>query len=153
MRVIYVVPGAMSDGPLGVAEMARRQALLQQWTFGGTAVEVVDVDNGVHSIESAYEELLSAPKTIERIQALEEEGCDAAIIGCFGDPGLEAARELVHIPVIGRRRCCSPRSSATASAFSPSSTVSRRATVSRPSAPGCSTSWCRCAVSAFRCWN
>lgn len=101
MRVIYVVPGAMSDGPLGVAEMSRRQALLQQWAFGGTTVEVVDVDNGVHSIESAYEELLSAPKTIERIQALEEEGCDAAIIGCFGDPGLEAARELVHIPVVG----------------------------------------------------
>ncbi|MGO4832657.1 aspartate/glutamate racemase family protein, partial [Rhizobiaceae sp. 2RAB30] len=36
-----------------------------------------------------------------RIQALEREECDAAIIGCFGDPGLEAARELVHIPVIG----------------------------------------------------
>ncbi|MEM6739876.1 MAG: aspartate/glutamate racemase family protein, partial [Pseudomonadota bacterium] len=26
---------------------------------------------------------------------------DAAIIGCFGDPGLEAARELVTMPVVG----------------------------------------------------
>jgi Asp/Glu/hydantoin racemase len=29
------------------------------------------------------------------------EGFDAAIIGCFGDPGLEAAREFLPIPVVG----------------------------------------------------
>nr|MCU0944234.1 aspartate/glutamate racemase family protein [Rubritepida sp.] len=29
------------------------------------------------------------------------EGFDAAIIGCFGDPGLEAAREMFPIPVVG----------------------------------------------------
>jgi len=29
------------------------------------------------------------------------QGFDAAIIGCFGDPGLEAARECFPIPVIG----------------------------------------------------
>ena len=101
MRITYVIPGEMSRGPLGVAEMVRREGMLQKWAFHDTVVQVVDVDNGIHSIESAYEELLSAPKAIERIQALEGEGCDAAIIGCFGDPGLEAARELVSMPVIG----------------------------------------------------
>lgn len=29
------------------------------------------------------------------------DGFDAAIIGCFGDPGLDAAREFLPIPVIG----------------------------------------------------
>ena len=29
------------------------------------------------------------------------QGFDAAIIGCFGDPGLEAARECFPIPIIG----------------------------------------------------
>src|SRR4249919_2284962 len=101
MRITYVIPGEMSRGPLGVAEMVRREGMLQKWAFHDTVVKVVDVDNGIHSIESAYEELLSAPKAIERIQTLEAEGCDAAIIGCFGDPGLEAARELVSMPVIG----------------------------------------------------
>lgn len=101
MRIIYLIPGEMSRSPQGAAEMARREKLLQKWAFRETDVRVLDVDNGVHSIESAYEELLSAPKTIERIQLLEIEGCDAAIIGCFGDPGLEAARELVRMPVIG----------------------------------------------------
>lgn len=101
MRIIYVVPGDMSSSPADISKKAERQRLLQNWAFPGTEVSVVDVDNGVHSIESAYEELLSAPETIMRIQALENEGCDGAIIGCFGDPGLEAARELVRIPVIG----------------------------------------------------
>ena len=50
---------------------------------------------------SAYEELLAAPGAIDRIRDLEEKGLDAAIIGCFGDPGLEAARELVSMPVVG----------------------------------------------------
>lgn len=101
MRIIYLIPGEMSRSPLGAAEMMRREKLLQRWAFRDTQVRVLDVDNGVHSIESAYEELLCAPKTIERIQSLEAEGCDAAMIGCFGDPGLEAARELVRMPVIG----------------------------------------------------
>jgi allantoin racemase len=101
MRICYVVPGAMSQGPLGVTEMQRRERLLQEWAFPGTTVTVVDVANGVKSIESAYEELLAAPGAIDRIRDLEREGIDAAIIGCFGDPGLEAARELVSIPVIG----------------------------------------------------
>jgi allantoin racemase len=86
---------------MGVAEMQRRERLLQEWAFSGTTVTVVDVANGVKSIESAYEELLAAPGAIDRIRDLEREGIDAAIIGCFGDPGLEAARELVSIPVIG----------------------------------------------------
>jgi allantoin racemase len=101
MRICYVVPGAMSQGPLGVAELRRRERLLQEWAFQGTTVTVVDVENGVTSIESTYEELLAAPGAINRIQDLEREGIDAAMIGCFGDPGLEAARELVSMPVIG----------------------------------------------------
>jgi allantoin racemase len=91
----------MSQGPMGVAEMRRREQLLQEWAFQGSRVTVVDIANGVASIESSYEELLAAPGAIERIQDLEREGIDAAIIGCFGDPGLEAARELVAMPVIG----------------------------------------------------
>lgn len=101
MRICYVIPGAMSQGPLGAAEIRRRQDLLQSWAFEGTEVTAVDVQNGISSIESAYEELCAAPGGVDRIRELEQEGVDAAIIGCFGDPGLEAAREMVSIPVIG----------------------------------------------------
>ncbi|WP_309084897.1 aspartate/glutamate racemase family protein [Chelativorans sp.] len=101
MRIAYVVPGPMSKGPMGLKEMRRREALLNSWAFQGTEVAVVDVPEGPASIESAYEEALCVPATIELILKCERDGFDAAIIGCFGDPGLEAARELARIPVVG----------------------------------------------------
>ena len=51
MRITYVIPGEMSRSPLGVAEMVRREGMLQKWAFHDTVVQVVDVDNGVQSIE------------------------------------------------------------------------------------------------------
>jgi allantoin racemase len=48
-----------------------------------------------------YEEYLSIPSTAQRAVELEQEGWDALILGCFGDPGLDALRELVSIPIIG----------------------------------------------------
>lgn len=101
MRIAYVVPGPMSKGPMGLKEMRRREALLNSWAFPGTQVSVVDVPDGPASIESAYEEAMCIPATIDLIMKCEREGYDAAIIGCFGDPGLEAARELVTMPVVG----------------------------------------------------
>lgn len=101
MRIVYVVPGPMSKGPMGAKEMRRREALLNSWAFEGTEVTVLDVSDGPASIESAYEEALSVPATVEMIVKCEQDGYDAAIIGCFGDPGLEPARELVTMPVVG----------------------------------------------------
>lgn len=101
MRIAYVVPGPMSKGPMGRKEMQRREALLNSWAFDGTEVSVIDVPDGPASIESAYEEAMSVPVTIDMIMTCERDGFDAAIIGCFGDPGLEAARELTTMPVIG----------------------------------------------------
>ncbi|MEM9221883.1 MAG: aspartate/glutamate racemase family protein [Pseudomonadota bacterium] len=101
MRIAYVVPGPMSKGPMGLKEMKRRERLLNEWAFPGTEVTVVDVPSGPASIESAYEEYLAIPATLDLIVACERNGYDATIIGCFGDPGLEAARELVSIPVVG----------------------------------------------------
>lgn len=52
-------------------------------------------------IESLYDEALLAPWNVEMAVEAERRGCDAVITGCAGDPGVEAARELVSIPVIG----------------------------------------------------
>lgn len=53
------------------------------------------------SIESRMEELELAQWVIERTMEAERRRFDAVITGCFGDPGVEAARERVRIPVIG----------------------------------------------------
>ncbi|MEM7441924.1 MAG: aspartate/glutamate racemase family protein [Pseudomonadota bacterium] len=101
MKIAYVVPGPMSKGPMGATEVKRRERLLNQWAFEGTSAKVEDVETGPSSIESAYEEMLAIPATLDLIRDCERNGYDAAIIGCFGDPGLEAARELVRMPVVG----------------------------------------------------
>ncbi|MGQ0549521.1 MAG: aspartate/glutamate racemase family protein [Armatimonadota bacterium] len=52
-------------------------------------------------IESLYDEALLAPWNVEMAVEAERRGFDAVITGCAGDPGVEAAREMVRIPVIG----------------------------------------------------
>ena len=101
MQLVYVIPGPMSRGPLGPAELERRGWVLRRAAFPGTEVDVVDVPSGPLSIESAYEEYLSVPATLDAIRDLEGRGYDGAIVGCFGDPGVDAARELVRMPVVG----------------------------------------------------
>jgi allantoin racemase len=44
---------------------------------------------------------LAAPDTVAKILQAEEDGVDAVISDCMTDPGVEAAREVVSIPVIG----------------------------------------------------
>jgi allantoin racemase len=67
----------------------------------GTEISNVFLKSGPASVESAYDEALAAPDVIARVREAEEEGMDAVIINCFGDPGLDAAREVVSIPVLG----------------------------------------------------
>lgn len=101
MRILYLIPGPMSKGIFGAKELERRRAVLQRYASAGVEVLVRDTESGPSSIESAYEEYLSIPGAMQRVMGAEREGIDAVIIGCFGDPGLDAARELVKMPVVG----------------------------------------------------
>jgi allantoin racemase len=67
----------------------------------GTEISEVSVDKGPASIESSYESALAAIGVVAKIVEAEREGVDAVISNCMDDPGVEAAREMVSIPVIG----------------------------------------------------
>ncbi|NUU16619.1 hypothetical protein HP550_05075 [Cellulomonas humilata] len=67
----------------------------------GTVVDAVQPTMGPASIESHYEEALAVPGLLEQIALGEADGVDAYVVACFGDPGLDAARELAHGPVVG----------------------------------------------------
>lgn len=56
---------------------------------------------GPELIEGYYDEALCVPPMLHRFSDLEAEGFDAAIIACFDDTGLDAARALLSIPVFG----------------------------------------------------
>ena len=64
-------------------------------------VSASQIDIGPASIESEFDEAMCQPDTILKIIEAEKEGCDAVVIDCMGDPGLQGARECVSIPVIG----------------------------------------------------
>lgn len=89
MKIVYIVPGIMDK-----IEAQRRDGLLKSWAFTGTQVELSGVSRGPQSIESMYEEYLSVPAVALKVAEYEDKGFDAAIIGCAGDPGVDAMREI-----------------------------------------------------------
>lgn len=72
-----------------------------QYASPGTEISVANIAEGPRSIESEYEEAMSVPGILALVQEAEQDGCDAAISDCFGDPGVRPGREVVSIPVIG----------------------------------------------------
>ncbi|WP_040795598.1 aspartate/glutamate racemase family protein [Nocardia higoensis] len=69
----------------------------------GTRVDAVTSATGPASIESHYDEALSVPGLLDAIRRADAEPDPVAgyVIACFGDPGLDAARELASVPVVG----------------------------------------------------
>lgn len=67
----------------------------------GVLVEAVSPAMGPATIESHYDEALSVPGILSEIGKGEAAGVDGYVIACFGDPGLDAARELARGPVVG----------------------------------------------------
>lgn len=61
----------------------------------------VKLGYGPSSIECEYDDVLSAPYIAGRAIEAEADGIDAVVIDCMGDPGLQATREVVRIPVLG----------------------------------------------------
>lgn len=56
---------------------------------------------GPASIEGALDEALAVPGLLPLAREAEADGADALVIDCMGDPGLDALREAVGIPVLG----------------------------------------------------
>lgn len=83
---------AMTDG---IARTARETA------GPGTVIRAVTPEMGPASIESHYEHALSVPGVLAAVAAGERDGADGHVIACFGDPGLDAAREIARGPVAG----------------------------------------------------
>lgn len=91
----------------------------------GTEVVAVSPSMGPVSIESHYDEALAVPGLLAEIAAGEAEGFDGYVIACFGDPGLKAARELAHAPVVGIAEAAMHLASMLGSRFSVVTTLER----------------------------
>src|SRR4029079_19201312 len=67
----------------------------------GTMIEAVTSTMGPASIEGYYDEVFAVPGLLLEIARGEREGAQAAVIACFDDTGLDAARAMASIPVVG----------------------------------------------------
>lgn len=91
----------------------------------GVLVEAVNPAMGPASIESHYDEALSVPGLLAEIAAGEAQGADGYVVACFGDPGIDAARELARGPVIGIAEAAMHAASYLGRAFSVVTTLGR----------------------------
>jgi allantoin racemase len=65
----------------------------------GCEVMAATASRGPTAIESEVDSVIAAAEVVAMMQSLL--GLDAYLIACFGDPGLNAARELTDAPVVG----------------------------------------------------
>ncbi|MEO7954693.1 MAG: aspartate/glutamate racemase family protein [Polaromonas sp.] len=91
----------------------------------GTRILAVQSATGPASIESATDEALALPGLLAQIRAGEAAGVDAHVIACFGDPGLRAARELAHAPVVGIAEAAMQMACLVSASFSVVTTLAR----------------------------
>jgi allantoin racemase len=95
VQILVVNPNTTASMTETIAAAARGVA--GPWT------EIVAVTSsmGPASIEGYYDEALAVPGLLMEIAAGERQGAQAAIIACFDDTGLDAARAMATIPVLG----------------------------------------------------
>lgn len=64
-------------------------------------VEIDFLPDGPTSIECRVDRSRVEPLVLDRIIQADSDGVDGIVVNCFMDPAVEAARELVDIPVVG----------------------------------------------------
>ena len=91
----------------------------------GTDIVAAQPSFGAPSIECHHDDVWAAAGVAEQVRLGEADGADAFVIACFGDPGLHAARELAHGPVIGIAEAAFHAASLVATGFSVVTTLTR----------------------------
>jgi len=91
----------------------------------GVEIVAVSPKHGPASIECHYDEAMACLGLLEEVRQGEAEGVDAYVIACFGDPGLDAAREVARGPVIGIAEAAMRAASYVATGFSVVTTLQR----------------------------
>jgi len=119
MKLLLINPNtsaAMTDGMAASARAVAApdtQVIARQPSFGPA------------SIESHFDEVFGAAGVAEQVRLAEHEHFDAMVVACFGDPGLDAARELTAAPVLGIAEAAFHAASFVATGFSVVTTMTR----------------------------
>lgn len=94
-RIAVINPNTTASMTATIAHAAKMVAA------SGTQIMPITSSMGPASIEGYYDEAFALPGLLKEIGKAERDGADAAVIACFDDTGLDAARAMVRMPVIG----------------------------------------------------
>jgi allantoin racemase len=98
VNLLYILVDDLHPSPEEVQRLTRggQAAVGPDSTFTVQPIEI----GPTHYYESAVGLAMAVPGILHKILA-EQDRFDAALLGCFGDPGLRAARTVATIPIIG----------------------------------------------------
>lgn len=119
MNLLLINPNTTASMTQSIAAAARAVAA------PGTQITAVQPSFGPVSIECHFDETLAAAGVAEQVRLAREPRPDAVVIACFGDPGLDAARELTDAPVIGIAEAAFHAASLLSTGFSVVTTLTR----------------------------
>ncbi len=95
MRILIVNPNT-------TVSMTEKAAAAARAVAGhGTEIIAATSKSGPASIEGHYDGAIAVPGLLTEIRDGQAAGAQAAIIACFDDTGLDAARALADMPVLG----------------------------------------------------
>lgn len=95
MRILIVNPNTTASMTEKAATAARAVAA------SGTEIIAATSRMGPVSIEGHYDGALAIPGLLSELKERQVAGYDAAVIACFDDTGLEAARTFADMPILG----------------------------------------------------
>jgi allantoin racemase len=119
MQILVVNPNTTARMTAQIGAAARAVAA------AGTEIVAVNPSFGAPSVECHHDEVWAAAGVAEQVCLGAAQGADAFVVACFGDPGLDAARELATGPVIGIAEAAFHAASLVATGFSVVTTLTR----------------------------
>ncbi len=117
MNILLINPNTSTAMTEGIAAAARHVCA------PGTSILATQPSFGPASIEGHFDEAIAAAGVAEQVRLAPAH--DAVVIACFGDPGLDAAREATSAPVLGVAEAAFHAASFLATGFSVVTTMTR----------------------------
>lgn len=97
IRIKVIIPNAGMER----VTLDDRERMLSEGVSETTRISVDCIKEGPESVESNVDEVLVGREILKEVAQAERDSFDAAVIYCFSDPALHAARQVARVPVIG----------------------------------------------------
>lgn len=95
MKILFIRP-IITERPDYLEE-----EIINEFSHDGVQVVARHLEYGPQSIENEFDLVYSAPFVLEEAMKAERDGFDGIVSYCFANPGVDASREAVRIPVLG----------------------------------------------------